>query len=105
MSFYLVITNITPNVDVRSVFEKLNLGTIKSSYWYSYGNGFAICYSSLADNEFAKKFYDRLVYIKKNRYAGEYIDPIQVICGKNSDGTELYGDVHLTNTLPKPTPL
>ena len=105
MAFRVIVSNITcANMveEVWDVFERLHLGPIVSIECCELDihepfHGFTILFSSVADNIFAKHFYERLVSDNTRKQSGESVVYPRVIYGTNRDGSDKYWNVYLSD--------
>jgi len=115
MAFRIILTNaeVTNTIDdVRRAFTQLNIGPIETidSFYEERKmriiRTFAIQFSSLADNLFARQFYDRLVINDaKQRQGDKKIVIPRIIYGTWRDGTDMVWYVHLGSISESGIPL
>ena len=105
MAFRIILTNAEATntiEDVRRAFVQLNIGEIETidSYYEERKmrtiRTFSIQFASLADNLFAKQFYERLVTNDAKQRSGDKKVVIpRIIYGTWRDGTDMVWYVHL----------
>ena len=105
MAFSVVITNtscINFYEDVHDAFHQLNIGVVDSVVPYremtetgAVYKGLRVNFESVADNLFAKQFYERLVSNYELEKAGESVVYPRVIYGTKRDGSDMFWYVSL----------
>ena len=115
MAYRIILTNAeaTNTIDdVRRAFKQLNIGEIETIDSYHEERKmrtirtFSIQFVSIADNLFAKQFYDRLVMNDaKQREGDKKIVIPRIIYGTWRDGTDMVWHVHLGSITEAGIPL
>lgn len=114
MAYRIILTNAeaTNTIDdVRRAFTQLNIGDIETIDSYHEERKmrtirtFAIQFISLADNLFARQFYERLVENDIKQRQGYKIIVPRIIYGTWRDGTDMVWYVHLGSVSELGIPL
>jgi hypothetical protein len=115
MAYRIILTNAvaTNTIDeVRRAFTQLNIGEIETidSYYEERKmrtiRTFSIQFASVADNLFAKQFYERLVFNDaKQREGDKRIVVPRIIYGTWRDGTDMIWYAHLGSLSEVGVPL
>lgn len=115
MAYRIILTNAEATntiEDVRRAFTQLNIGEIETidSYYEERKmrtiRTFSIQFASLADNLFARQFYERLVENDaKQRQGDKKIIIPRIIYGTWRDGTDMVWYVHLGSVSESGIPL